>query len=60
MTAQVVDLQVVEIFKPRKEQGSQWWFLAMKDNPIFSVSAPNASFDHILEEICVHMASMFC
>ena len=61
MTAQVIDRQVIEIFKRRKEYGNQWCFVAMveRGNSIVSVSAPNASFDRILEEICVHMVSMF-
>ena len=61
MTAQVIDRQVVGIFKRRKRYGNQWCFVAMveKGNPIVSVSAPNANFNRILEEICGHMVSMF-
>ena len=61
MTAQVIDRQVVEIFKRRKEYGNQWCFVAMveRGNLIVSVSIPNASFDRILEEIYVHTVSMF-
>ena len=60
MTAQVIDRQVVEIFKRRKEYGNQWCSVAMveRGNPIVSVSTPNASFDRILEEIYMHTVSM--